>query len=315
MALWLLVFPPKLPPPNHAFGKLPAVKFLPQASPSAALTFRLETIQGNVPRASESATVYFMPKSPANLLALTKAQELAQRFGFDPTPVQESKNIYRFNDPSLPLRRLRYDLVSNNFILRYGFEQDTSIFSERDLPTPDAAIAEAKSLLQTYNLYVDDIAGGKNSISFLKLSGNRLISTTSLSQADSVEVDFFRKPVGGMTIFTPRLDEAPVAIIFSGSRNQSKRLLQFAYNFWPIDYQTFATYALKTSMQAWQELQGGGGFIARYPTNGTTALVRNIYLAYYDTFGEQNYLQPVFVFEGDDGFLAFIGAISPQWTE
>lgn len=316
LSVWLLVFPPKPPPPTHAFGKLPAIKFPPaQASPSAELVFRLETIQGNVPQASESAVIYFMPRSPANLLALTKAQQLAIRLGFDSTPLQETKSIYRFNDPSLPLRRLRYDIVSDNFILRYAFEQDPSVFSERNLPSPEAALAEAKSLLQTYNLYLDDLAAGKTSVSFLKLSGNQLVTTTSFSQADAVKINFFRRPIGNMTVLPPRPDEAPVSIIFSGSRNQGRRILQFAYSFWPIDYQTQATYALKTSVSAWQELQSGNGYVARYPASGNVAVVRNVYLAYYDTFGEQNYLQPVFVFEGDEGFLALVGAISPAWTE
>ncbi|MFZ5844919.1 MAG: hypothetical protein ACOY0S_00430 [Patescibacteria group bacterium] len=317
VALWLIIFPPKPPPPNHAFGKLPALKFPPpEASPAAQLTFRLETIQGSVPTASASATVYFMPKSPANLLAITRAQNLAKRLGFDPTPIQESKNLYRFNDPTLPLRRLRYDLVSNNFVLRYAFEQDPGFFTERNLPSQDEAIAEARSLLQTYNLYAEDIAGGKISLSFLKFNGNRLVTTTSLSQADSLRVDFFRKPIGGTPIFYPHPNEAPISLVFSGSRNANKRLIQFAYTYWPIDYQTLATYSLKTSYQAWQELQSGGGYIARYPLSGNNvAVIRNVYLAYYDSFEPQTYLQPIFVFEGDEGFLAYIPAVASEWTE
>ena len=47
--LGAILFPPKLPPPNHAFGKLPAVKFPAVATPSAQITFQLETIQGTSP--------------------------------------------------------------------------------------------------------------------------------------------------------------------------------------------------------------------------------------------------------------------------
>src|SRR5690348_4436741 len=258
VVLFLTIFPPKAPPPNHAFGKLPALKFPAAASASGQLTYQLQTIEGNVPKASESATVYFMPKTAPNLLALNKAQDFATQLTFNPTPIQESKNIYRFNDAEFPLRRLRYDIVSGNFILRYAFEQDPSIFSEKNLPLPDAAKLEATNLLAQYDLFNDDLTNGTSTVTFWRLNGNQLISTTSLSQADAVRIDFFRQMVSGTQVFTPSPDEAPVSVVFSGSSNLKKHILQLAYTFWPIDYQTTATYGLKPSEQAWQELQSGG---------------------------------------------------------
>ncbi len=315
-ALWLYFFPPKPPPPNHRFGKLPALVFpTPTATESAELTFRLESIQGAVPAASQSATVYFMPKPQANLLAINRTQEFAKRLDLNPTPIQQTKNIYRFDDTELVLRRLRYDIVSNNFILRYGFEQDTGLFTDRNLPSAEAALAETKNMLQTYGLYNEDLARGSAKLTFLKLVGDTLVTTTSLSQADSVRVDFFRRNIGQMRVLPPNPDEGSVSVIFSGSRTPKKRTLQFAYTFWPIDYQTTGTYKLKTSAQAWLELQGGGGHIARRPTTGTMAVVRNVSLAYYDSYDPQMYLQPILVFEGDFGFMAYIPAVTPEWVE
>ncbi len=316
VSVWLIVFPPKAPPPNHAFGKLPAVKFPdPQSTPSGQLTFTLETIEGRVPAASASATVYFMPKSPANLLGLTNTQEFARRLNFAPTPIAETKNIYRFEDPMLVLRRLRYDIVSNNFILRYNFENDPGVFSEKSVPGTAGALAEAKSMLQVYELFNPELAGGRQIVTFLQISGDKLIPTTSQSQADAVRVDFFRRPVGGAPIVTPYPDEGLVSFVFSGATNSKKRVLQFAYTFWPIDYQTTATYALKPSQQAWEELKAGHGYIARYPKTGTAITVRSAHLAYYDSYEPQTYLQPVFVFEGDDGFLGYVPAVAPPWTD
>ncbi|KKU87919.1 MAG: hypothetical protein UY16_C0016G0011 [Candidatus Gottesmanbacteria bacterium GW2011_GWA2_47_9] len=316
VVVWLTVFPPKAPPPNHAFGKLPAIKFAePQATPSGQLTFTLETIQGRVPPASPSATVYFMPKSPANLLALTKTQDFAKRLSLNPTPIAETKNIYRFEDPDLLLRRLRYDIVSNNFILRYGFEQDPGVFSERNIPGSAGALAEAKNMLQVYELFVPELAGGRSTVTYLRISGNKFTPTTSQSQADAARVDFFRRPVGGIPVFTPYPDEGLVSFVFSGANNTKKRVLQFAYTFWPIDYETSATYGLKSSEQAWEELKSGKGYIARYPKTGNVITVRNARLGYYDSFEPQTYLQPMFVFEGDDGFLGYVPAVAPPWTE
>lgn len=315
-ALWIVVFPPKAPPPNHAFGKLPAVKFPAVASPSGTITYHLETIEGSVPSASVSATVFFMPKNPSNLLALTNAQEFAARMEFTKDPIQETKVQYRFEDAVNPLRVLVYDIVSKNFLLRYFFEKDMSVFTEKNLPLEDAAKTEAKNMLQTYDLYADDIARGTNTIQYLKLVGAKLTKTTSYSQADSVRVDFFRGPVADTKVVTPYPDEGSISFVFSGSKDIKKRILQFAYTFWNIDYTTTATYGLKTSAAAWAELQSGKGYVARYPTDGSTdIIVRNAYLAYYDSLEPQTYLQPVFVFEGDNNFLAYIPAVASPWIE
>ncbi len=316
VVFWIAIFPPKPIPPNHAFGTLPAIKFPQVATGAAQLTFQLETIQGGVPEASDSAAVYFMPKSAPNLLGLNKAQEFAGNLQFDPTPVQETKNVYRFNDPREPLRRLRYDIVSKNFILRYAFEQDASAFLNKNLPFADAAKLEATTLLQSYDIYPEDFVEGTSVVTFLRLVGGRLVTTTSLSQADAVRINFFRKPIGQTPVVTPNPDEGSVSIVYSGSQVIQKRIIQLAYTYWPVDYLTLATYPLKPSSTAWEELQAGGGYVARYPVNGAqTAVVRNIYLAYYDSFEPQTYLQPIFVFEGDNGFVGYVPAVSRQWTE
>lgn len=310
-------FPAKPPPPNHAFNKLPALVF-PQNNPPAnigQLSFRLETIQGVVPEASATAAIYFMPKQPANLLALTKTQDFAKTLQFDPSPQQESKNIYRFTDSTNSLRRLRYDIVTDNFILRYAFEEDLTLFAEKNFATVDALMSQTRNIMQSYGLYKEDLAGGPTRVMYLQLDGKNLIQTSSLSKSDAVRIDFFRRQIGGLPILYPNPDDAPISIIYSGSRDARKRMLQFAYTYWPIDYQTVASYALKTSTQAWQDLQGGAGYIARYPQQGNTAVIRNVYVAYYDSFDPQTYLQPVFVFEGDDGFVAYVPAIASEWTE
>lgn len=314
-AVWVVVFPPKPLPPNHAFGKLPAVTFPQQATYSGQLSFQLQTIQGVVPAASVSATVYFMPKAAPNLLALTQTQNFAKNLQFDPTPIQETKNIYRFNDPQYPLRTLRFDIVSSNFIIRYAFERDLSIFAEKNLPSADTAKQEAMSLMQQYSLNRDDFTGGAVIVSYYKLTGDHLTPTTSLSQSDAERVDFFRKAIGNTSLFTPIPDQGSTSIIFSGSTNPQKHVIQFAYTYWPIDYQTTATYPLKTSADAWNELQQGKGYVAKFPTNSTSVVVRNVYLGYYDSFDPQTYLQPIFVFEGDNGFLGYVSAVSPLWTE
>lgn len=317
VTLYLTVFPPKAAPPNHAFGKLPRLLFsTPSASPSAQPIFQLQTIEGTVPIASASANVYFMPKKGSNLLALSTAQAFAKRLGFATTPIPDptNKNIYRFDDITMQLRHLWYDVVTTNFIIQYDFQRDTGLFLNSKVPSIQEAKAEARNLLQTYNLSPDDLKGGEIRVTYYRVSNNTLIPVTSQSQADAVRVDFFRPFIAATPVVSDTRAEGPISIVFSGSSNSKKRILLMRYTYWPIDYQTSATYSLKTSAQAWQELQAGAAYVLSYPKTPLVT-VRNVYLGYYDSTAPQTYLQPVFVFEGDDGFMAFVPAINPEFTE
>ncbi len=314
--VYLAAFPPQAAPPNHAFGSLPTLKFpASAASPSGQIVYQLQIIEGSVPAASASANVYFMPKTGSNLLALSTAQNFAKRLGFATTPINDASNsnVYRFDDPAAPLRHLWYDVVSTNFIIRYDFQQDAGLFLNNVVPSALAAQSEAKNLLQTYGLNPQDFTGGDVTVTFYKVSANSLVPVDSQSQADAVRVDFYRPYIASTPVVTGA-SGGPISLIFSGSQDLKKRVLQFSYTYWPIDYQTIATYPLKTSTQAWQELQSGGGYVLHYP-KGLLITVRKVYLAYYDSPDPQTYLQPVFVFEGDDGFMAYVPAISPDYTD
>ena len=45
------------------------------------------------------------------------------------------------------------------------------------------------------------------------------------------------------------------------------------------------------------------------------AVIRRVYLGYYDDFEEQEYLQPIIVFEGDDGFLGYVHALDQTYVQ
>lgn len=315
---WLFLFPPKPPPPNHALGKLPPLSFpAPASSPSAQLSFTLETITGSLPRiSSSSAVVYFMPKAAANLLAITNTQEFAKKLEFNPTPIQETRTIYRFDDSQFPLRKMRYDIVSNNFVLKYGFEQDTGIFTEGTVRDQEIIKRDAIQILSSYGLFSNDFRQGTQVVTNLRLVGNLLLPIENLSMTDAMRVDFFRNSVNTLGVVTPNPDEGQIRMTFSGSKNPKRRLIELIYTYWPIDYQTAGTYEIKTVETAWQELQNGRGFIAKYPMNGASnAIIRNVYLGYYDSFEPQTYLQPVYVFQGDHNFRAYVHAITPEWVE
>ena len=103
--------------------------------------------------------------------------------------------------------------------------------------------------------------------------------------------------------------------LFSGARELGKRLIEVNYNYSSIDPETFSTYPLKTVASVWQEMQSGAGHLANLGQNPEGNItIRQIYLAYYDSQEPQNFLQPVFVFEGDKNFIGYVPAIDHKWA-
>lgn len=317
VSAWKKLFPPPPPPPTVAFGKLPALKFPPAPgdTPSAQFSFTLETIEGEPPATSSAGTVFFIPKPEPNLLSLSRASQFASRLGFRGEPQAESPTVYRWSDEKNPFKTLRIDIVTGNFKITYDYAQDLGLFAEKNLPTQDQAIAEATNFLQNLGLFPSELQAGQTQISYWQLLGNTLVQTTSLAGADAVRVDFSRENILGMRLFSSHPPEELIYFIFSGSREAQKRILEVSYRFWTVEMEQGATYPLKTSSQAWEELIAGKGYIARLAEGENKVVVRKIYLAYFYPEDYQSFLQPIFVFEGDPNFLAFIPAVSPAWVE
>ena len=76
--------------------------------------------------------------------------------------------------------------------------------------------------------------------------------------------------------------------------------------------ETQATYPLKTAEEAFNELKEGGGFLASYYGNESQILIKEVYLAYYLGVTPQEYLMPVVVFEGPNGFFAYVSAVNDE---
>jgi hypothetical protein len=81
------------------------------------------------------------------------------------------------------------------------------------------------------------------------------------------------------------------------------------YNYFPADYTTVETYPLRPIDQAWDELQAGKGFIAQLDAGVSDVTVRKITLGYFDSFEPQKYMQPVYVFTGDNHFVGYVQAV------
>lgn len=111
---------------------------------------------------------------------------------------------------------------------------------------------------------------------------------------------------------TSEVNSAPVSVLLSNSTVEGKRVVEVNYKYVNIDRQSFETYPIKTVNEAVAELKRGNYWPAVDSQNSRVA-IRNIYLAYFEPITLTNYMQPIFVFEGDGGFVAYVAAILDKW--
>jgi hypothetical protein len=115
-------------------------------------------------------------------------------------------------------------------------------------------------------------------------------------------------------MFTPEGYKGIAHGIVAGGLGRNESVVHFEFNYQPVDYSQVHTYPLRTTDSAWRILQAGEGFIAKKGTQDA-AIIRQVYLGYFDSYEEQSYLQPIYVFEGDGGFLGYVPALDPKFIQ
>jgi len=309
ISYWNKAHPPPPPPPNVAFGILPKINFPQQVTPE--VTISLETTTGSLTAASASARVYYMPQTSPTFYAPDKAREQATKMGFYGEPIVLSKVIYQWIDKNLPLRKLTIDISKFNVTMSYEVAGDIKLIKEKNLPDSQEAQQMAQSLLDSYELRPADLDMFPK-VDYLKWDQNTFTPVESLAEADFVQVRFTRtEAIDGPFVY-PK-NQALVKIIFSGSTDRAKQIIFFEYRYQTIDYEIYATYPLKTTQEAFELLKQNKAYLGNYLDN--QAVVRNVNLGYYENLTEQTYVQPVFIFTGDNDFAAYVPAVKEKWSK
>lgn len=302
-------------PPDVRFGKLAYPKFKKDAPFSAGYSFSLENIAGSPPVTTASAKVYSMPKKFYTFDSGAEATKLAEKLDFYSAPTVDTVYYY-FSDEQNPLRTLFIDSVHLNFQLRYNYLEDPSVFSEGTISSEEQAINDAKNFVVYNNLFDSELLKGEITSQIYRYENGQFNPATSLSTTQAIRVNFFRKDLDEMKVLPDEFDKSFNYILYAKATAKNLRdILELSYIYWPIDYADFASYPLKTGAEAYQALLEGKATIVNQGNNSSAITIREIYLAYYDSSQPQLHLQPIFVFEGDNNFVAFLPAIRPEWLE
>ena len=313
-AIYKAMFPPKPTPPTVAFGKLPALPF--PERPEIDLNYTLELPEGSLPKLPDQTEVYSMPQAQTGIQVLDDAKAKAQGLGFDPNgkPLFETiPNVYIFPKRNAP-SSLTMNIITGLFSISYNINEDPSVVGGIP-PSAEAAAIQARGFLNSASSLTDDLKNGTPTHVYLKMEGGKFIPALSLSDASLTKINLFRKAYGkegNIPPVTPKMPEANVWFIISGDRG--KQVIAGEYHYFAINNESPATYPLKTSEEAWEELKQGKTFVANAGNNPDGNItIRRVYLAYYDAGQYAQYYQPVIVFEGDNDFFAYVPAVTGEY--
>src|SRR3989344_446524 len=307
---------PAPPPPTVGFNRLPEISFPDRGIELPELHYTVEIPPSTITKYPIRIYVFFMPKKTAVLSSYDDMVKIADSFGFTSQPIQLSESLFRFIHNSLP-STLEINIVKKRFSVSYNLAADSAPLNQRP-PVPEVAKSTVVKLLQGGAIYPTDLADGTSEHEFLKVEGQNLVRALSLSDANLVRVNLFRKGVTlskDLVIPTVTADpnRANVWFIVSGVRGAGG-IIAGEYKYTSIAIDQPETYPIKTLQDALNDLNTGQAYIANLGLNvDGNVTIRRAYLAYYDPEQAGEFFQPVYVFEGDGDFTAYVPAVTNDY--
>jgi hypothetical protein len=347
-----VLFPPPIQPPNHLYDVLPAMDF-PQDITSDKLSYTLNTITGTFPEFPDRLSVFQIQQPQPNFLNLNKAKEKAAKLGFlnEKGTVSQETNLgnatYQWTKEDSITKRLTINIITFDLALTSNYLNSETVIEAKNLGNQTGAVDNTKDFLSNIGLNFSDIAYEKtlNAESskpyitkpqLFSIENGLLIPTTSLSKTQVFRVDLYQKNmtyalntgVSELTGGIKKLD-VDLPILYPRPPYSTMNLWVGSDGFSPKIYAASlihknimfdekteqATYPIKTSQEAFDELKNGKAYIASYFGFEKEVKIQNIFLAYYMGEDQQEYLMPIIVLEGNNGFFAYISAIKDEWIK
>lgn len=313
IAYYRAVNPPPPPPPTVGFGLLPQLSF--PRSEEIPQSFELQTPTGGFPQFSDRAKVFYMPKASASLTDHERALQLAAQYDFVFQPEVVNERTYRFTKSDPLVSTLDLDTRDHVFTLKTDYLSRPELILKSQSPSNYEATERVKRFIRQSNTWGADIATASAKITYLKSSGGQLLPAVSASDADFIQVDLNRVPIDDLfPVYTQEGDSGVVSAIVAGFFSDMNSIVYARNRYYPVDYQQVETYPIRPVKNAWKNLQAGEGLVIN-PKAVKEAVVRQVSLGYYDNINGQAYLQPVYVFEGDDQFLGLVSAVEPEFLQ
>lgn len=304
---------PEPPKPNMLLGKLPHPQFL-EVEVNPSVKYELDLISSDtLPTEPTILPVYKKIPYTVGLLSLERAKDIAENFGFSKDQYEEvSPTEYKWTDLNLP-RYMVIDIKSRKYRIWYDYAKDPSVFTETAFRSEKDIEVKTIQFLNTARSLPTDIASGTQNVELLTWKDGSLQKAQKYIDVANVGKAYLQRTKVVVTDFLsvkheyPAIGETPekgpIYILISSSPVSHKNILEMNFNYYTIDTKTSGTYYAKTANEAWEEVKNGlikpVSFGATLDQSYEVVDIQNVYLAYYDQEDAQDYLQPIWVFEGE----------------
>jgi len=309
------------PAPQTGFGKVSAIEF-PEETGRPKLTLELPT--GDIPTFPTQMKVFEMIQKRSSFLDTDRSVETAANLNFLFAPTKESSTMYVWSNQDELESSLKMNIVNGKFTLTRKWQNKPELTILANFRSESDVASRAESILKQAELDKKDILGS-GSLTYLRVDGTNLAEALSLSGADFVQIDFNRnnieeieeeteKVLSSYPFYQTEPERGLIRMILTGSREADEKVIYMENNYREINYERLSTYPVKTGEDAWSELEAGEGYVTNNsPKEGSTK-IRRIFLAYYDG-DEEKYSMPVYVFLGDQNFVAYVSAVDAEWVK
>jgi hypothetical protein len=297
--------------PTIRYGILPKLVF-PEKQVNKK-TFTLQLANDAIPTFKDQAKVYVIYRPNTTFLALEEDKKTAADFGFDTDPTEVKPGIYEFKNDTLN-RTLTVNVLDGDFKMTYPYTSDQMLLTPTTMPKKDEAIDIAANFLKKGNKLTDDLDQGDKKVTFWQIQSDGLKAVSSQAEANAARVDFYRKNFDDLPLLSTDFGQASVSVLVSGSDMEAKKVIEVNFKDINIDRESFSTYPIKTAQTAIDDLNSGN-YWTTVDVSDSNVIIRKMYLAYFEPTTLTNYLQPIFVFEGDNNFVAYVSAVDDKYLK
>lgn len=302
------LFPPKSFPAAVAFGKLPKLDLSSGIKPQSSITYSLETITGELPPLASTAKVFMIGQEESSFGDLERAKIKAGNAGFSQAPLGTTGNVLKFADAKNKERVLTIDITNNNFTLESNYLNDLEIIAGK-VGTKEGAIATARGFLGIFDVDEKSFPQTKTETVLYRIDGGNLVDVPALSNANLIQVNFARADLDKLPIISPTALKPKVWVLVS-----DKKIVAAKLSILKIEKHKFSSYPLKGTGKAFGDLKAGYGAFNK-PFSEKQFPIRNVTLGYLETENFQPFLLPVYIFESDDGLMAYVSALDNAWVK
>lgn len=299
---------------NTKFGKLPPLTLEETLPFPEVPRFVLENVEGRPVTATAAAAIYFVPNPRTRFGYLSTMYQMAKAVGFDTTVTSHSitGDTGSFKDET---RDLSIDVKTFNFTYSTQYELRPELFDLPQFRPEESIISDAKDFLQKMDRYPEILAQGNEHAIYLHFdaSTKEFTPVKSSRGANVVEVDFFIPDFDPYPIVSPKYFTSQNYVVLTYAAGVPQVIKAQIRNF-EYDKNSIGSYPIKTGDQAFEDLKNKKGFIVGNQNPSSTIKITDMYLAYLDNQLYSPYLQPVYVFLGENSFVAYVAAVQDEWV-